>query len=413
MFDIDKWQEIADSLMRHKLRTFLTAFGVGWGIFMLVILLGAGNGLRNGVQHEFRDGATNAIFLWPGEVSKPYKGMPVNRKISLHNRDNDYLKAWIPQVGVTTGRFNVGGEFTVNYGRQTASFRVRGVHPGYQVLEATEITNGRYLNDRDLQERRKVAVIGKLVKERLFADKPAIGEYLLIKNVPYQVVGEFTDTGGEQEMQIIYLPVTTAQLVNNAQDTLHNLALTLDGVSKEEGIAIEKQIKERMASLHQFDSTDPSAIYVWNAMENYYRIIGLMDGINAFVWLVGIGTLFSGIVGVSNIMLIIVKERTKEIGIRKALGATPISIVTMILRESILLTSLAGYMGLLFGVVLLAVVNHLIAEYALDLGFFREPQVNIWAVLAAMGVLVVSGAFAGLFPSWKAAQVQPIVAMRD
>ncbi|MEH0156312.1 ABC transporter permease [Limibacter armeniacum] len=413
MFDFDKWQEIYETIRRHKLRTALTAFGVGWGIFMLVILLGAGNALQNGAEHEMRDDAVNSIWVWPGRASKPFKGLPINRPIQLTNVDHDGLKEDFELAEHTSARFYLGGEFTVVYKQETSAFSVRCVHPGHQFLENSIVTDGRYLNDIDIKEKRKVAIIGKTVKERLFKEENAVGENIIIKGVVFKVVGVYEDTGGEREMEIIYLPVTTAQLAfNGGKKNINQMMFTLGDASVAEAAEVERKLREKLAARHSFDRTDDRAVWIRNNVENFQKFQNLFTGIKAFVWLVALGSIFSGIIGVSNIMMIIVKERTREIGVRKALGATPWSIVSLILQESVVITGVAGYIGLLAGLSVLQLFNYIIDKNEIDTGFFRHPEVPFGVIVAATLILVAFGAIAGLIPSVRAAKVNPVVAMR-
>ena len=406
MFDLDKWQEIFNSIRRHKLRTTLTALGVFWGIFMLVILLGAGNGLQNGVEEEFADDAINSIWLRRGTTSMPYDGLPKGRRIKFTNDQYDFLDKNYKELDHITGRFYLSGDRTVSYGQKKVSYPVRAVHPGHQYLENTLIAEGRYINDLDLDQFRKSAVIGRVVKEDLFGDTDPIGKEITVGGIVYTIVGTYTDTGSEGEMRIIYIPVTTAQKVYAGTEELHQLMFTIGDLSVEESKVLEKDIRAAFAQQLQFDIKDRKALYMFNGAENYEEFTSLFAAINLFVWFVGIGSIIAGVIGVSNIMLIIVKDRTKEIGIRKALGATPYSIVSMILQESVFITALAGYMGLLAGVGIISLMSSMEVEY------FRNPQVDFGMGIIATLILVISGALAGLMPALQAARINPVVAMK-
>ncbi len=407
MFDLDKWQEIFQTIRRHKLRTALTALGVFWGIFMLVILQGAGNGLQNGVEYQFRDDATNSIWIRRGTTSMPYKGLPKGRGIMFTNDDYDYLVNQFKEVEHITGRFYLTGDRTVRYGDKALSFPVRSVHPGHQYLENTQMEQGRYLNDTDIREYRKVAIIGRVVKENIFdKGEDPIGKEINIAGIVYTIVGVYTDTGSENEMRIIYLPITTAQKVYAGSEDIHQLMFTAGDLPVPEMKKLEAKVREAFAGRLQFDVKDERALYINNVAEDYEEVQGLFAAIRAFVWFVGVGSIIAGVIGVSNIMLIIVKERTKEIGIRKALGATPYSIVSMILQESIFITSVAGYLGLLTGVGFISLLG------ALELDFFRHPQINLGVALSAVTVLAIAGALAGLMPALQAARINPVIAMK-
>ncbi len=407
MIDFDKWQEILSSIRRHKLRTFLTALGVFWGIFMLVLLLGAGNGLHNGIEYQFRDDATNSIWVRRGTTSMPYNGLPKGRRIQFSNKDYDFLSEQYPEAENLTGRFYLSGDQTVVYGDKKLSFPVRGVHPGHQYVENSRVFDGRFVNNTDLREVRKVAVIGKVAKQELLGDKEAVGTEIKIGGIVYTIVGIYQDSGGENEMRVIYIPMSTAQTVYAGTDQIHQLMFTGGDMSVPEMKRLENKIRKDLASLHEFDPKDSRALYFFNVAEEFETFQSLFFAIEMFVWFVGIGSIIAGVIGVSNIMLIVVKDRTKEIGIRKALGATPYSIVSMILQESILITSVAGYLGMVAGIALIAVLSSVESEY------FRNPEINFGVAATAVLVLVVAGTLAGLMPAMQAARINPVVAMKS
>ncbi|SDL36458.1 putative ABC transport system permease protein [Catalinimonas alkaloidigena] len=413
MFDLDKWQEIFYTIGRNKLRTFLTMFSVFWGIFMLLLLQGFGAGLLNGVMYEFRDDAVNSIFIAGGTTSKAANGMGINRRIQL--TDEDY-KALERMQGVEhlTGRFYLQSASTVRRGDYYSSFNVRAVHPDHRYLEKTEMVKGRYLNPIDLNERRKVAVIGTKVAEILYPNgEEPMGTEIDVNGIVYNVVGLFVDDGNDGEGETLYIPITTAQMAYGGANRIDNLMFTMGDATVEESKEIEEEAKKILISHHRFDPEDRSAVRMWNSLENFQRFVNLFAGINIFIWVVGIGTIIAGIVGVSNIMLIIVKERTKEIGIRKALGATPGSIVGLIVQEAIFITIVAGYLGLLAGVGLIELVNYLLQSSGGGVDFFRNPEIDLQTALMATLLLVIAGALAGFFPARKAAAIPPIEALRE
>ncbi len=328
MIDWDKWQEIFSSIRRHKLRTILTALGVFWGIFMLVILLGAGQGLQNGVAYEFRDDAINSVWVRRGTTSIPYEGLPKGRRIVFNNDNYDYLSTF-EDIDALTGRYYLsGGNQMVRYGKKSLSFMTMGVHPGHKTIENSIIVEGRFINERDIREVRKVVVIGLPVQEELFAERNAIGEMISIGGISYKIVGVYKDIGGEEEMRTLYIPISTAQKVYDGTENVHQLMFTVDGLSVEETNQLTDVIRKDLARQLQFDPADRRAMYVFNLAEEYQEFQNLFAAIRIFVWFVGLGSIIAGVIGVSNIMLIVVKDRTKEIGIRKALGATPYSIVS-------------------------------------------------------------------------------------
>lgn len=409
MFDLDKWQEIFASIRQNKLRTLLTGFSVAWGILMLVVLLGSGVGLGNGVEYQFRDDAMNSIWVRSGQTSLPYKGLRPGRQIQFRNADQEKVRTEIAGVEHMTSRFYPRGELRVAYGKETSSFDIRSVHPGHQYLEKTIITQGRFLNDFDIDEHRKVMVIGEEVRKQLFGTRPAIGEYVKINNIPFRVVGIFTDEGSVGEQQKIYLPISTAQRIFNGADRIGMFMFTTGEADLTESDGMADAVTALLAQRHRFDPEDPRAVDVTNINRFFQRFVDLMAGIRIFIWIVGIGTILAGVVGVSNIMMIVVKERTREIGVRKALGATPGSIVGLILLEAVFITSVAGYLGLVAGVALLELGGAMLPESE----FFVDPHVDLRLALSATLLLVVAGSLAGMVPAWRAAQVRPVDALKD
>ncbi|HYQ16752.1 MAG TPA: ABC transporter permease [Polyangiaceae bacterium] len=406
---IEALLELWDVLSRNALRTALTGLSVAWGVFMLVVLLGAGKGLENGASWEFRDDAQNSIWIGGGKTSLPYAGRSPGRAIVFKNQDYADLRRKIAGVERLTGRYWLWGEFSVSYGAKHSSFNILGVHPDHRFLEKTLITRGRYLNDSDLSEKRKVAVIGSKVREILFGSDDPVGRYVNIRGLAYQVVGEFEDVGGEAELRKIYLPMSTAQLVYNQPDVIHQLVFTVGDATVEQSQQIAERSRALLAQNHGFAPNDRRALRVGNNLEQFTRLTGVFRWIRVFVWVVGVGTLLAGIVGIGNIMLISVAERTREIGIRKALGATPGSIIRMVLGEALVLTAVSGYLGLVCGI---GVVQLVAAKFP-QAPFFRQPSVSLDVALGATLLIVGAGALAGFFPAYRAARVNPIAALRS
>jgi len=409
MLDLDTWQEILDTIRANMLRSFLTGFSVAWGIFMLIVLLGSGAALTHGVEYQFRDDAVNSIWVWPGQTSAPYKGLQPGRRVQFTNEDHDDIATGVEDVEHITSRFFIGGSLRVRYRDETATFDVRSVHPGHQHLERTIIIEGRYLNELDIREFRKVAVIGEKVRQALFGSEPPIGRIIEINGVAFKVVGLFRDEGGENEMEKIYLPISTAQRAFGGGNRVGAIMMTTGEAPLARTEEMSGEIRGRLATHHTFDPDDARAVFVRNNNEEFQRFASLMEGIRLFVWIVGIGTLLAGVVGVGNIMLITVRERTREIGIRKAMGATPWSIVTLVLQESVLITAVAGYVGLVLGVGTLELMS---ASLPAD-GFFIRPEVNLMVAVQATGLLIVAGLVAGFVPARRAAAVRPVTALRD
>jgi putative ABC transport system permease protein len=407
--DFDGWQEILDTVRKNKLRTLLTGFSVAWGILILIVLLGSGQGLAHGVEYGFRDDATNSIWMRSGQTSLPWKGLRPGRNVQFTNEDYDVARSAFPGVDHVSGRFYIRGNLTVAYQGQTSSFDVRSVHPDHLHLEKTEMAEGRFLNPIDVAEFRKVAAIGVRVKAQLFKGREALGEYIEINAVPFRVVGVFTDAGSEGEQERVYIPISTAQRTFNGANRIAMVMMTVGDSTVDQSEAIVEDLRLRTAERHGFDPEDRRAVSIFNAVVEFQRFVNLMGGIRVFVWVIGVGTLLAGVVGVSNIMMIAVKERTKEIGIRKALGATPWSVMSLVLKEAVLVTGVAGYVGLVAGVGLLQLMAGALGENEM----FRRPEVDFGVAMAATALLVVAGALAGFFPARRAAAIRPVEALRD
>ena len=306
-----------------------------------------------------------------------------------------------------TARYNIWNT-NVNFGSEGGTFHVRSVHPDHMYLENTILTDGRYINQFDVNDYRKVAVIGKGVVEQVYKEIPPIGTYLNVNGIPFKVIGTYRDEGNEREEQYIYLPITTGQRVFAGQDYVNNVMITTGELKLEETNLMTEEIKANLAQAHHFDPKDSRAVRVRNQNEDFQEVMNIITGMKVFILFIGAGTIIAGIVGVSNIMTIVVKERTKEIGVRKAIGATPLSIIGMIIQESIFVTSFAGYFGLLAGVAILELVGPNI-----DSDFFVNPEVDVNIAIGTTLVLVFAGALAGFFPARRAAKIKPVVALRD
>jgi putative ABC transport system permease protein len=415
MFSLDRWLEIWDTMVRNKLRTILTMLSMAWGIFMLVILLGFGNGLQQGIMFMFADDAVNSIWVFAGQTSVPHDGLPIGRRIVYDNDDIDQFRK-DPRVEHLTGRFHIstgdGGDLQVRHDKKVATFEIRSVHPGHQFLENTEMILGRYLNDVDIAQRRKVTVIGFPVAEFLFGRRDVIGEWIHVNKIPFQIVGVFDDSGGDRERKKVYLPISTAQAAFNGADRVNQIMFTVGDATPEESERIAKDTVAMLSKKHDFSPDDPQAFRVNNNIENAKGIRIIFLAIGLFIWAMGGCAIVAGVVGVSNIMMIAVRERTKEIGIRKALGATPGNIVGTIVQEAVVLTALSGYLGMIAGIALLAGISHGLSKMP-DVPFFRDPQVSLTVVAVATLLLVIAGTLAGFFPARQAAKVNPIVALRD
>lgn len=416
MFSLDRWQEVLSTLARAPLRSALTAFAVAWGIFMLVFLLGLGNGMQAGAEKQFADDAANSVWIFGGQTSRPYQGLPVGRRIVYNNEDYQAVRR-IEGVDRLTGRFfpgaggrPFGGDLVMRVGPKTGSFDIRSVHPDHLYLEKTIMLAGRFVNDQDLVDKRKVATIGVPVAEYFWGTTDVMGRALEIGGVTFTVVGVFHDAGAtDDETRMVYVPITTAQLAWNGGDRVNMMMFTVGDKGVEETNALLEQVKDKLAERQRFDPDDPQAVRVRNNLEQYQSFQKIFWVLGIFIVGVGIGTIIAGAIGVSNIMMIVVKERTKEIGIRKALGATPFTIVTTILQESVFLTAVAGYLGMVLGVgALEAVAAGMPAN-----DFFSNPRVDLEVAIWANVAMVGAGALAGFFPAWSAARISPVEAMRD
>lgn len=414
IFERDNWQEIFATIRKNKLRTFLTMLGVFWGIFMLVIMLGSGNGLRNGILNEFAGTATNSFYIWAQQTTKAYKGMKPNRSFNYTTSDAEALKQ-LPEIEVVSPLNQLGGHEETNnvvHGLKTAASEIQACYPNIRNISDIKMQQGRFINDLDIKEKRKICVIGPRVVELLFKKgEQIIGEYIRINGVYFRVVGVTKQTSGgnegRQQAQRINIPFSTFQNAFNYGDVVGWFAIKSKSnipaeLSEEKVISI---LKER----HKIAPEDSKAIGHWNMAVEYNKLNGLFTGIEILVWIVGIGTLLAGVIGISNIMLIVVKERTKEIGVKRALGAVPSQIIGQIILEAVFLTAISGYFGLVIGIGLLEGLNAAIGDSG---EMFTNPTVDLSVALKALSVLIVSGALAGLIPASKAVAIKPVEALR-
>lgn len=407
MFDLDLWREIFQSINKNRTRSILSGFTVAFAIMLFTVLFGVISGLKNTFSEAFADDANNAIFIRAGRTTKAHKGLQAGRQIQFKNEDYDYLKDEFEDgIEYITARIYKGVD--ASFRNEKNNYTVRAVHPDHQYLERTIMDEGRYINQNDLKERTKVVVIGRLVEEDLFLKTTAIGKYINLSGIQYKVVGVFSDDGNDNEERIIYMPVSTAQQVYGNNDHLDQINLTYNPKMDHDqaigfGLGIEKKLKQRFSVA----KSDQRAIRVFNMATQTKGVNQMMTALGFIVIIVGFGTLIAGIVGISNIMIFVVKERTKEIGIRKALGSKPSSIVRMILLESILVTAFAGYIGLLIGTGILEWATPVLEE-----NFIKNPSVSRSLVVGATFTLIIAGALAGYLPAKRASRIKPIVALR-
>ena len=419
MFDFDNFREIWSTIRQNKLRTFLTGFSVAWGIFMLIVLLAAGNGLRNGVMHNFRNMSMNKVQVWNGYTNKPWKGMQSGREIRFKETDLPILRELFPEIDLMSA--NVWHNDTLYVGAEYISGQMQGVFPDHAKINYVNVDaqNGRFLNELDMHGERKVIVLSPRMAEVLFPQGNALGQYVKAGGLMWQVIGIYNDDDKSSNAPA-YIPFTTARTLYNKGYGFSSFSFTLQGVvSEEANEQFEKNFRAVMARLHRFDPSDTNAIGLWNTAESFRMMNNVMNGITLFIWVVGIGTLVAGIVGVSNIMLITVRERTKEFGIRKAIGAKPASILRLVITESILVTAVFGYVGMLSGIGLTELINS--GMEAAGVGqntgqggtVFLNPTVNLGIALASTLLIVAAGVLAGYFPARKAVSISAIEAMRS
>ncbi len=418
---IDQFQEIYDTLKKNKLRTALTGLSVSWGIFILIVLLGAGNGLKNGVMQNFSSRAVNRINLWPGTTSIPYQGLKTERNLSFTESEVDLIRQEVEESRTITARIN--STQTITYGKEYGSYSVRGVMPGYYDIEKLIIGNGegRFINQLDMREQNKVIVLDKKIADLLFPNEDPLGKQVKVGRLMFKVVGvnsKKEQWGGSNA----YIPFTTAQTIFNPSRKFRQITFTVDGlVTKEENDRFNESLRTLMGRRLNFDPADQQALWINNAQSEYVETMNIFGGITLFVTIIGILTLIAGIVGVSNIMLVSVKERTREIGIRKAIGATPMAILKTIILESIFITTLFGYIGMMLGIGLTELVNFFMVQAANgqpvtdepQMSIFTNPTVDIGYALFATVILIIAGVIAGYLPARKAVRVQPIEAMRQ
>jgi len=421
MFDIERWNEIWNALTKNKLRSFLTAFGVFWGIFMLIVMTGAGNGLKHGIYDGVSKFAVNSTFMWTQRTGEPYKGFKRGRFWNMNTTDVTYIEDHVQGIKYLAPKLfgwrERSGDNTVRDNR-TGAFNITGDYPVYTKIDPVTMVKGRWINEIDMRNKRKVCVIGEKVEESMFdKDENPIGKYLKVSGVYFQVIGVLkpetrVNINGRKE-ETIFLPFTTMQQAYNYGNEVHLIAVTSKkGVSVS---SLEDQITTIIKKRHYIAPKDDQAIRSVNIEKQFQQMNGLFLGISILTWIVGIGTLMAGVIGVSNIMLVIVKERTREIGIQRALGATPKTIISQIVLESVVLTTLAGYIGLSLGVGLLELISNILEKMNSggDGMFYKDPTVELPVALAALAVLILAGLFAGSIPAKRALQIKPIDALRD
>ena len=419
MFSKDNWTEILEALTTNWFRTLLTSFGVLWGIFILVILLAAGKGLENGVKQGFGGMATNSLFMWTQTASKPYKGLPKGRRYNFKTGDVAAIKQNVPDLRFVSPRNQLGGFGGANNvvrGLKTGAFNVYGDYPEIIQQEPMDITSGRFINYSDINDKRKVAIIGEGVRNDMYQPgEDVIGSYLKINGVNFMVIGTYKKKGNnngnvEEAQKQIFVPFTAFSQAFNMGETVGWMAITAnDGSSITE---LKSQVFDVIKSNHSIHPEDDRAIGNFDLYAEFSKINGLFVALKAVAYFVGILVLLSGIIGISNIMLIVVKERTNEIGIRRALGATPWAIRGQILMESIFLTIISGMAGIALATGIIALINYQLQGMDTSEMMFANPSVDLGVVITALTILIISGLLAGLIPAQNAIKIQPVDALR-
>lgn len=418
----DHLQEILQTLRKNKLRTTLTGLSVSWGIFILIVLIGAGNGLKNGVTSNFSGRAVNRVSLWSGTTSMPHNGLKSGRNIQFSEKEVGRIKTEMKESRLIAPR--IENMQTISFGAEYGSYTVRGVTPDYMEIEKLVLRpeDGRFINNLDLREQNKVIVLDNRVAQTLFKGKPALGNYVKVGNLMFKVVGVNTKKQSENA-SAVYIPFTTAQTIFNPSKKFNGIIFTVEGLeTTEANTNFNDALRSLLGRSLNFNPQDKQALWVNNMQSDYIETQKVFGGITIFVSIIGILTLIAGIVGVSNIMLVSVKERTREIGIRKAIGAPPSSILKTIILESLIITAIFGYIGMILGIGLTELINFVMEQSAngvqgsgseMEMSVFKNPTVNIGYAVFATVVLIIAGVVAGYLPARKAVKIKPIEAMRQ
>lgn len=417
MFDTGNLKEIFQAMSRNKTRSVLTAFGIFWGIFMLVLMLGSGNGLRNGATGDFSGMTTNSFFLWTQTTSIPYKGFKKDRNFDFTNDDILAIKNNIPEAGIVSARNQLGdygGEASVVRGLKKGNYNITADFPEYIKIEPIKNLTGRFINENDIANYRKVAIIGdKVVNELFQKDDKIIGSYIKIRGMNFMVVGHFKSSknnDGGSLAKSVFIPFTSFQKAFNTGNKVGWFSIT--SKNNIPCSVTEEKVKKLLAERHHIHPDDKYAIGSWNAEKEFRKIQNLFSGIELLIWVVGIGTLLSGLIGISNIMMVLVKERTKEIGIKRAIGATPLSIIKQLLSESLMLTLIAGYTGMVCGLYFLDFISGMLGDGDGN-GMFKNPEVDLFTIFIALVILIVGGIIAGLLPAVRAIQIKTVDALKE
>ncbi len=408
MFDLDRWREIFESIRSNVLRTVLSGFTVALGLYIFIVLFGIGKGLQNAFTEGFARDATNLISVFTGKTTMAYGGLQSDRRVVLKNDDFENITAQDPdKIESATPRYSAN--MTVKYGRESGNYQISGANADEKIIENRKVTEGRYINNRDLSNKQNVAVIGRMVQRDLIKNGTPLGRQLDINGTMFTVVGVFSDDGGDFDERMITVPISTLQQLKKGSDTINTIYLTYNtDLSPDEAIAYGDQLEKNLKAKHKVSPEDESGIIVRNNAKNMGETFQFLFIITLIVGFIGMGTLLAGIIGISNIMVYIVKERTQEIGVRKAIGAKPNAIIGLIMQESIVITVISGLIGVGLGVFTLWLIGDSLDKY-----FIKEPNVGWGLIIVAFACLVVAGLVAGFVPAYRASKIRPIEALRS
>ena len=407
MFDIDRWQEIFSSIRSNVLRTVLSGFTVALGLYIFIVLFGIGKGLQNAFQEGFTRDAQNLISIFTGKTTIAYEGLQADRQVTLNNSDyNAIVDAHPEKVQYSTPRYSTN--LNVKYGKESGFYQISGANDEEVKIENRQLLNGRFISPKDIDEKQNVAVIGRMVQRDLIKNGDPVGKELEINGSVFKVIGVFSDDGGDWDERMISIPISTLQQMKKGSDTVSTVYIAYDEkLNPEQAIAYSDQLKKELKARKKVSPDDENAVVVRNRAEGLKDSFQFLFVITMIVGFIGLGTLLAGIIGISNIMVYIVKERTQEIGVRKAIGAKPRSIVTLIIQESIVITVISGLIGVALGVLTLKLIGNSLEEY-----FIKDPSVGWLLITAAFISLVMSGLLAGFIPAYRASKIKPIEALR-